>query len=68
MLIVAVINCLEHNVQGNTDDVPVVAFAKMFMTEPVGGPPENDLYAEMLGVLEPGGDDGVLHDFPQLYR
>ncbi len=68
VLIVAVINCLEHDVHGNTDDVPVVAFAEMFMTEPVGGPPEHDLYAEMLGVLEPGGDDGVLHDFPQLYR
>ena len=67
-LIVAVVNCLEHNIHGNTDDVPVVAFAKMFMTEPVGDAPDHDLYAEMLGVLEPGGEDGVLHDFPQLYR
>jgi hypothetical protein len=67
-LIVAVVNCIEHNVHGNTDDVPVVAFAKMFMTEPVGDAPDHDLYAEMLGVLEPGGEDGVLHDFPQLYR
>jgi hypothetical protein len=67
-LIVAVINCMEHNVHGNTDDVPVVAFAEMFMTEPVGDAPDHDLYAEMLGVLEPGGEDGVLHDFPQLYR
>jgi hypothetical protein len=40
----------------------------MFMTEPVGDAPDHDLYAEMLGVLEPGGEDGVLHDFPQLYR
>jgi hypothetical protein len=65
VLIVAVVNCVEQAIQGNRDNVPVVAFARMFMTEPtVGG----DLYAEMLGVLQPGGEDGVLHDFPQLYR
>jgi Putative Flp pilus-assembly TadE/G-like len=68
VLIVAVVNCVEQNIHGNRDQVPVVAFAKMFMTEPVGDAPDHDLYAEVLGVLEPGGDDGVLHDFPQLYR
>jgi Putative Flp pilus-assembly TadE/G-like len=68
VLIVAVINCIEQNIHGNRDDVPVVAFAKMFLTEPAGDSPSSDLYAEMLGVLEPGGKDGVLHDFPQLYR
>ena len=67
-LIVAVINCNEHNIHGNTDDVPVIAFAEMFLTEPAGDTPNSELYAEMLGVLEPGGEDGVLHDFPQLYR
>jgi hypothetical protein len=67
---VAVINCLEHDIRGRTDDVPVVAFAEMFMTEPVGmdGASTDDIWVEMLGVAEPGGDDGVLHDFPQLYR
>jgi hypothetical protein len=69
-LIVAVINCIEHNVQGSTDDVPVIAFARMFLTEPVGyeSSNEDDLRVEMLGVAEPGGDDGILHEFPQLYR
>jgi len=69
-MVVAVINCLEHEVQGSTDDVPVVAFARMFLTEPVGteASNEDDLWVEMLGVAEPGGDDGVLHEFPQLYR
>jgi hypothetical protein len=68
VLIVAVVNCIEQGIQGNRDDVPVVAFARMFMTEPVGDGPDHDLYAEVLGVLQPGGDDGVLHEFPQLYR
>jgi hypothetical protein len=68
VLIVAVVNCIEQGIQGNRDDVPVVAFARMFMTEPVGDGPEDDLYAEVLGVVRPGGNDGVLHEFPQLYR
>jgi hypothetical protein len=48
----------------------VLAFAQMFFTEPVGmdGSNTDDIWLEMLGVVDPGGDDGVLHDFPQLYR
>ncbi len=68
VLIVAVVNCIEQGLHGNRDNVPVIAFARMFMTEPVGDAPDHDLYGEVLGVLQPGGDDGVLHDFPQLYR
>jgi putative Flp pilus-assembly TadE/G-like protein len=68
VLVVAVINCVEQAIHGNRDNVPVVAFARMFMTEPVADGPQHEIYAEMLGVLEPGGEDGVLHDFPQLYR
>jgi Flp pilus assembly protein TadG len=69
-LIAAVINCREHGIQGSATNVPVLAFAQMFFTEPVGmdGSNTDDIWLEMLGVVDPGGDDGVLHDFPQLYR
>lgn len=70
MLVVAVVNCLEHGISGSTEDVPVEAFARMFMTEPVGldGASTDDLWFEMLGVAEPGDQSGVVHDFPQLFR
>lgn len=70
VLTVAVVNCRQHNIQGQRDDIPVIAFARMFITEPVGyeSGKEDDLYVEMLGVAEPGDESGVLHDFPVLYR
>ena len=70
VMIVAVINCLEHGISGNASGVPVEAFVRMFLTEPVGldGASVEDIYAETLGVVEPGDFDGVLHDFPVLYR
>lgn len=70
LLVMAVINCLEHGVNGNASDVPVIAFAKMFFTEPVGieGAGFDDIYAETLGVIEAGDADGILHDYPVLYR
>jgi hypothetical protein len=68
-LIVAVINCLEHDLRGNVDDVPVEAFGRLFITEPIDTPPgPNDLWIEMLGVAEPGDETGVVHDFPVLFR
>ena len=70
MLTVAIINCREHDIRGQRDDIPVIAFARMFITEPVGyeSGSEDDLYVEMLGVAEPGDESGVLHDYPVLYR
>ncbi|HEX6963534.1 MAG TPA: pilus assembly protein TadG-related protein [Lacipirellula sp.] len=61
---------------------PVEAFVKMFITEPVekeagdtGGGREDDvstsqftLWAELVNVVRPGDDDGVLRDIVQLYR
>jgi Flp pilus assembly protein TadG len=68
-LIVAVLNCLEQDLRGNRDDVPVLAFARLFITEPIDTPPgPNDLWIEMLGVAEPGDETGIVHDFPVLYR
>lgn len=70
IMVIAIMNCLEHDVRGNASGVPVVAFAKMFLTEPIGldGASVDDIYAETLGVVEPGDYDGILHEFPVLYR
>jgi hypothetical protein len=70
VLTVAVINCLQNNIKGSTKDVPVVAFARMFMTEPVGLCVSDDLYAEMLSLTAPstGGGGGVLRQHPVLSR
>jgi hypothetical protein len=65
---VAVINCIADGpMNGNTDDVPVVAFAKMFLSHAAEGGSDQTIYAEMVGTLQPGVDDG-LHDIVQLYR
>jgi hypothetical protein len=68
-LYVAVINCLENNITGDKDNVQVIEYAKMFLTEPVGIDTSSvdDIWAEMQGVAVQGAD-GLLHDFPVLYR
>jgi hypothetical protein len=70
MLVFAVINCIEHGpISGNSaGPIPVEAFVKAFMTEPTGDPPNVDTYLEIVDVLRPGADDGILHDIVQLYR
>ncbi len=70
VLIVAIVNCLEENIHGATTDVPVKAFARMFMTEPVGldGSSTEDIWFEMIGIAEPGDQSGVVHEYPVLYR
>ena len=66
---VAIINCIADGpMNGNTDNVPVVAFAKMFLTHAATGGSDQTIYAEMVGVLQPGIDDVILHDIIQLYR
>src|SRR5215471_12170500 len=44
--------------------VPVAAFAKLFLTLPLGS--KTDLYVELVGLVRPG--DGVSYDVVQLYR
>lgn len=70
VLVVAIINCLEEGINGSASDVPVKAFARMFMTEPIGldGSSVEDIWLEMLGVAEPGDRSGVVHEYPVLYR
>jgi len=66
VLIVAVMNCVENGVKGSSSNVPVIDFMEVFLTEPVND--DGDLFGEVLGVVDQGDDDGVLHEFPVLYR
>ena len=70
VLLIAVINCKEQGVQGAADNVPVENFALMFMTEPIGldGSSVDDVYGEVIGIVKPNTSNGVLHEFPILYR
>lgn len=64
----AVINCSNLNVHGNSGGpLPVLAFAKFFLTEPVAA--DGTIYAEITGLVEPGtvGNE-VARDLVQLYR
>lgn len=69
-LFFAVINCREYDVKGNsTGDVPVEAFVRAFLTEPVANPPDGpEIYLEIVDIARPGALNGVLHDIVQLYR
>ena len=67
ILYFAVIDCVQNNFTGKSNTaIPVEAFAKGFLTEPVSNPPTPNIYMEIVGVAQPG--DGVLHDVVQLYR
>ncbi len=78
----AVLNCqaLNSSAQygpihgGSGDLLPVTAFARFFLTEPVGGDKTNtsaadgDVWAEMVAVDLPGDANSVARDIVQLYR
>lgn len=62
----AVIDC--SGLSGAATDVPVDTFVKLFLTEPMTAPPNEAMYVEFIGVVEPGTDDEVVSDVIQLYR
>lgn len=76
ILYVAVIDCNALTASGQltggngSGTLPVTAFARMFITEPVenGSLGDSTIYAEFNGVVEPGRDGGVIRDQVQLYR
>lgn len=73
VMVIAVINCKEENIHGARDNVPVENFAVMFLTEPVfqegsGVNADSGIYGEMLGIVKANTSNGVLHEFPVLYR
>lgn len=76
ILVVAVLNCQAlidqgFDLTGNSKvPLPVERFAKIFLTEPAQGQGTDkaDIWGEIVGVLDPGELDGILHDIVQLYR
>ena len=73
VLYAAIINCTDLNVHGNTGGpLPVLAFGKFFITEPIPRSPAPDagtIYSELVGLVEPGTvSNSVAHDIVQLYR
>lgn len=65
----AIVNCSQYALNGNRDNVPVAAFGKAFLPEPVvnkGG--DDEMVIEFIDVVKVGADDGVLHEIVQLYR
>ncbi|MER8751268.1 pilus assembly protein TadG-related protein [Mesorhizobium sp. M1050] len=68
---VAIIDCVANPVSGNGGDYPVDTFASFFLTEPAGGPPNADIYGEIVDITGRGGQgtlDNFLRDEAQLYR
>jgi len=71
LLYVAIIDCVANIVQGGSQALPVQAFASVFVTEPAGGSPNADIYAEMQDISTTVGQ-GTLKKLQrneaQLYR
>ena len=52
----AIINCQEVGLDGGASGpYPVEAFASFFITEPIETGPDEDIYAEIVEIFEPGG-------------
>jgi hypothetical protein len=66
----AIINCQEEApLNGREEDVPVLAWAEFFMTEPViRNGPDGDLFLELVRLVEPEPGESGVHDDVQLYR
>ena len=69
LLAIAIVNCLDDGpLNGNEDDVPTIGFAKVFLTEPVGAPPDMSFYLEIVDVVFPGDLNVDVHNIVQLYK
>lgn len=69
VLYFAVMNCLEHDVKGNSENVPSEAIIRSFLTEPaVGTGNDIDVYLETIDVLGTGDQDGVLKEYVEILR
>ncbi|CDX60915.1 conserved hypothetical protein [Mesorhizobium plurifarium] len=71
LLYVAIVDCVNNIVKGGNQTLPVQAFASMFVTEPAGGPPDANIYAEFEDISTSVGQ-GTLKKLQrneaQLYR
>jgi Flp pilus assembly protein TadG len=64
---VAVVNCIQQGVQGNSTNIRPVAVLQSFMNIPSDGNTGN-IYMEVIKKIQPGGSDNILHNIVQLYR
>lgn len=70
----AVLNCLEldaeYGLSGSSNPpLPAEAFAKFFITEPVGSGSDQEIFVELVDIIEPGNSPaGLVRDIVQLYR
>ncbi len=68
---VAILDCASLNIGGSGGNYPVQTFASFFLTEPAGGPPDADIYGEIVDMTGRGGQgtlDNFLRNEVQLYR
>ncbi len=69
LLAIAIINCIDDGpLAGNEDDVPTIGFAKVFLTEPVGPPPDMSFYLEIVEIVNLGDLNADVHNIVQLYK
>ena len=71
----AVLDCMaleqEYKISGGSaPPLPVTAFVRFFLTEPVEQGPDQAIWVELVDVLEPGipGSRNIVRDIVQLYR
>lgn len=76
-LVVAVVNCNYENVHGSAVAPRVMAYMKIFMTEPIGfddnqtsfnSSSNKTMYAEFRGLVTPNDKSGLTHSMAVLYR
>jgi hypothetical protein len=74
ILYAAIINCDNLNFQGHTANLPVLAFGKFFMTEPIprnvqGETDPGTLFTEFIDIVNPASTNNeIRRDIVQLYR
>ena len=72
VIIAAGIDCEANNIQGAATGIPVMQYVRLFITEPVPGGPDRDLFVEIIGGAGGTGDAqseaGIIREVVQLYR
>jgi hypothetical protein len=75
VLPIAVVNCVENAalLNGNAQNVPVEAYADVFITEPIGNTDwwnanNDDVFLEVINLVRPNQQESVLREYPVLYR
>ena len=71
-LVTPIVNCLAQSALGaigggESDNVPVAAFGKFFLTQPYTALNDGNLYGEMTGLVVPA-DNVRIYNLVQLYR